>query len=493
MLANPYRHVHLEGDTATAAQFLPLADNLLRGLRRVGAQYGLTALAKQVAVSRDVSIKVYYCDTHDFLQIKVAGGDGYFVIGDENGVDVVYGSASVEQPFHAVGNTGGVSGINVPSLIYLGQRQALAENWATDYAHLNLLRTLDAGKTFTALTTLGVAWRGDYMGTTAVTLPLGIVTGSDGSHRPGLLFGSIFVDSDGHYKPYNSVSFNGGTTWTQQAMPAVDGVDHGCPALKNLDTQRLVGWLPVLPGASTAPPFGLTSNDAGKTWTLVDSSALWQALPAPVNNTVQAAANAFVASSQIVYLGAGRVIMTGPWNNTLQSIRSTDWGNTWTVAPVVVAPADWPGAAVNFTVALTGGVALYVGPSQNNTLVKTRATFDGGATWRDWGSLPLGAGGRAGVPLVLSPMVMDPFGTITQAATVVVPVYDGSGYWVMRSTDSGQTWQRAAPIPTTAAAADPSAPVLTRFGRVGRFGTPALPAKLDYVFPNNYDDRYSPV
>lgn len=482
-MTNPYRHVHLEGETA--GHYLGLASNWLAGLRRVGAQFGLTALSKQVQVSETVRVQVRYCGPHDFLNIYVADGDQYFILGDEAGVYGVYATDRLTTGFHKAGTVG--LSLALENLRVIGRHQATAMKLAANYASAELYRTSNAGLAFTDLGTFTCQYPVNYAGTGYVArlLTLGLKAGT-----PALYWAAGQQASDGHYYPFGLLSLDAGATWSEVDLPRLVGIDHAPPAVANLDTTRLVGFQACATG--TTLPVALVSDDSGQTWTATAMDAVWQALPAP-QQSLFSAAMAFCGVATFAYAGSDHVVALGVWNNAAQCLLSADRGATWRAGPVLAQGSDWGGGVVQGNlVALCDGVLLYLAPTATYNTAKVWLSTDYGATWSVRTDITLASGGRIGYVTVIRPQVTSN-GVISQYAELALPVWDTSAYRLWRSTDSGTTWSAAAQVPTTAAAPDPGNAMLPRFAVLSRLGTPARPAKLDYVFPNNCDDRLAPV
>jgi hypothetical protein len=173
-------------------------------------------------------------------------------------------------------------------------------------------------------------------------------------------------------------------------------------------------------GSDTGPTISmlLTTDDAGATWTQVTSAP-----SVAVENLLTMKCDANGECVGITYAGyAGK---TEP----LGTIRSTDFGNTWTSEPTVLVPtgpgSDW--AACGDTLH-----CMVATPSIGLNAVVLATTSDGGITWRvttapqSWGNIPLSLSCPIGADCFLSV-------TTTGSEKFVDPVIEST-------TDEGSAW-----------------------------------------------------
>jgi photosystem II stability/assembly factor-like uncharacterized protein len=219
-----------------------------------------------------------------------------------------------------------------------------------------VIRTLDAGKTWTVMTVAG-AEKLDFRGIRAFDDRAAVIISSGPAEK-------------GQARIYRTA--DGGKNWKQVFEEKRAGIFFDAVAF--WDRQHGIVLSDPIDGK-----FALfTTNDGGATWTQLPPSALPAALPKE---------GAFAASNScLVVQGSGNVWFATGGASVARVFRSANRGKTWQVAETPMHPANASSGIFSLLFQEARyGVAVggdYAHP-QSSDLPSVLLTSDGGATWRE--------------------------------------------------------------------------------------------------------------
>ncbi|MFP5286598.1 MAG: WD40/YVTN/BNR-like repeat-containing protein, partial [Thermoanaerobaculia bacterium] len=317
----------------------------------------------------------------------------------------VYKSVDGGRSWTAVGHAGGVQGITHLLAVEPGRPNVVYTAGGT-----GVFRSQDAGATWTllpglperaAVSALLVLRQGLFAGASAFNHPGGVFKSTDGGTT------WAFSSRGIHALTLSFIRFGEpGTLWIVADFVLFRGTDQG------------LTWTPVHPDPdSTLPVVAVATDpsDRSNVFVLISDGALWRSHDE--GETWEAGGHAEMQAldlevdpqnpSTLYAAGYGRIA------------KSTDAGNTWTPLPVESAAFYY-----DLDVAPSSPSTLYAAGNDGDFNTFFLRSQDGGATWT---RLSLSSRG-----LTPSALAVDPL--------VATTVYTAGGGFVMRSTDSGQTW-----------------------------------------------------
>jgi photosystem II stability/assembly factor-like uncharacterized protein len=224
---------------------------------------------------------------------------------------------------------------------------------------------------------------------------------------------------------------DGGATWMPQFVNPDSAAFFDCFAF--WDARRGVAFSDAVDGA-----FVLMVTTDGATWTRVPDAALPPA---------QAGEGSFAASGTCVTVQPGGHAWIGTGNAaTARVLHTTDYGRSWTAAPVPIAGGEAAGLASVIFRDARHGLALGgpIGRPTDSALVVAR-TADGGRSWSPagWPGFRGAVYGAAYVPGARTPTVIavGPRGaSLSRDDGATWTLLDTASYWSVGAASPNAVW-----------------------------------------------------
>jgi photosystem II stability/assembly factor-like uncharacterized protein len=182
---------------------------------------------------------------------------------------------------------------------------------------------------------------------------------------------------------------DGGAQWNDVRVPlprAMAGASLG--AVSCVDASRCMVYVAAGSSGSNAPSFGtfLSTTDGGASWSTASS------VPSTASGSIWELRCATDGSCLAITV-PGSAAAPGDDDLSLEVLRSTDFGATWTVTPAPASIRPGPGVLLVSCGDTLHCLAAYPSATPGAAAIELASTSDGGATWNiapapaSWGTI----------------------------------------------------------------------------------------------------------